>query len=331
MIIAMVIWLAVKAGGGDEFFHRPAQIHGAARAWKWLAGMTSVTGGCSTLALNNSDWSRFSKKPSSQFWPFLALPLFLTTVGLCGIVGASASEKIWGTALWNPLDIVSINLSTNSVAFATDIGTLAPKWLNIRRASFLGFLIGGWALCPWIILKSAQTFLSFMAAYSMFMAPITGILLTDFYLIKKQKYDVPALYDPKGIYYYQYGCNWRALVVLLIIIVPLLPPMAHVVNPSSISVPAGFTHLYDFNWLYGFISGSTLYYLLNRIFPYKRGLIPTAVLVESSIHGNSAIEGVATQHHADVENKASDPYGDEKLQSEVAEAFAGVTPRPGEG
>jgi NCS1 family nucleobase:cation symporter-1 len=44
MIIAMVIWLAVKAGGGDEFFHRPAQIHGAARAWQWLAGMTSVTG-----------------------------------------------------------------------------------------------------------------------------------------------------------------------------------------------------------------------------------------------------------------------------------------------
>ncbi|KAK7883528.1 hypothetical protein LTR67_011104 [Exophiala xenobiotica] len=206
--IAMVIWLAVKGRGGDEFFHRPAQIHGAARAWQWLAGMTSVTGGCSTLALNNSDWSRFSKKPSSQFWQFLVLPLFLTTVGLCGIVGASASEKIWGTSLWNPLDIVekwnrtpggraaaffsaalwllaqvSINLSTNSVAFATDIGTLAPKLLNIRRASFLGFLIGGWALCPWIILKSAQTFLSFMAAYSIFMAPITGILLTDFYLV----------------------------------------------------------------------------------------------------------------------------------------------------
>jgi NCS1 family nucleobase:cation symporter-1 len=44
MIIATVIWLAVKAGGGDDFFHRPAQIHGAARAWQWLAGMTSVTG-----------------------------------------------------------------------------------------------------------------------------------------------------------------------------------------------------------------------------------------------------------------------------------------------
>jgi NCS1 family nucleobase:cation symporter-1 len=84
-----------------------------------------------------------------------------------------------------------------------DIGTLAPKYLNIRRASFLGFLIGGWALCPWIILKSAETFLNFMSAYAVFMAPMTGILLTDYYLVKKQKYDVTALYNPRGIYYYR--------------------------------------------------------------------------------------------------------------------------------
>jgi NCS1 family nucleobase:cation symporter-1 len=104
------------------------------------------------LALNNSDWSRFSKKPSSQFWQFLALPLFLTTVGLCGIVGASASEKIWGTdivekwnhtpggraaaffsaALWLSAQ-VSINLSTNSVAFATGKGSTMIALLSVTN------------------------------------------------------------------------------------------------------------------------------------------------------------------------------------------------------
>jgi NCS1 family nucleobase:cation symporter-1 len=94
--------------------------------------------------LNNSDWSRFAKTPNTELWQFLALPLFQTAIGICGIVGASASEQIWGTALWNPLDIIamwqgssggraaaffcafgwllaqiSVNLSTNSVAFAT--------------------------------------------------------------------------------------------------------------------------------------------------------------------------------------------------------------------
>lgn len=117
--------------------------------------------------------------------------------------------------------------------------------------------------------------------------------------------------------------------MLVIIIVPLLPPMAHVVNPSSVTVPAGLTHLYDFNWLYGFVSASTLYYVLNRIFPYKRGLIENAVLVESSIHGNSTMEGITTHpSHTDGENNGLEMYGSDKLQSEVAATFAGVTPRP---
>jgi len=144
VVIGTAIYLAVKAHGGNEFFYEPARLQGSARAWQWLSGMTSVTGGCSTLALNISDWSRFSKSPRSQWWQLLLIPLFLTTMGICGIVGASASVKLYGEALWNPLDIVnqwidtpggraagffcsfmwllaqvSINLSTNSVAYST--------------------------------------------------------------------------------------------------------------------------------------------------------------------------------------------------------------------
>jgi cytosine/uracil/thiamine/allantoin permease len=61
-------------------------------------------------------------------------------------------------------------------------------------------LIGGWAMVPWIILANASTFLNFMSAYAVFMAPIAGIMLTDYWFIKKRKIDVPALYDPEGIY-----------------------------------------------------------------------------------------------------------------------------------
>lgn len=144
MIIAMTIYLAVKAGGASEFYHAPPRLHGSARAWQWLSGMTSVTGGTATLALNNSDWSRFSKSVNSQIWQFPALTIFQTAVGVCGIIGACASQKLYGQIIWNPIEIidqwqgssggraaaffcsaawllaqVSINLSTNSVAFAT--------------------------------------------------------------------------------------------------------------------------------------------------------------------------------------------------------------------
>ncbi|KAJ9133380.1 NCS1 nucleoside transporter family [Pleurostoma richardsiae] len=303
VVLGMAIWIACKAHGGNEFFYQPPRIHGAARAWQWLSAMTSVTGGCSTLALNISDWSRFSKRPESQWWQILLIPLFLTAMGICGIVGASASQKLYGEALWNPLDIVnkwdgssggraaaffcsfmwllaqiSINLSTNSVAFATDIGSLVPKWLNIRRASVLGFFLGGWALCPWIILESAETFLNFMSAYAIFMAPMTGVLLCDYYITKHRRYNVPELYNPKGIYYYKYGTNWRALVVTILTVTPLLPAIGNKVTPNKVHISAGLQHLYTFNWLYCFFLSFALYFVLNKLFPSKSTVIPEAVL-----------------------------------------------------
>lgn len=61
-------------------------------------------------------------------------------------------------------------------------------------------LVGGWAMVPWIIISNAKTFLNFMSAYAVFMAPIAGIMLVDYWFVKKRKIDVPALYDPEGIY-----------------------------------------------------------------------------------------------------------------------------------
>jgi NCS1 family nucleobase:cation symporter-1 len=61
-------------------------------------------------------------------------------------------------------------------------------------------LVGGWAMVPWIIISNAKTFLNFMSAYAVFMAPIAGIMLIDYWFVKKRKIDVPALYDPEGIY-----------------------------------------------------------------------------------------------------------------------------------
>ncbi|KAI1829225.1 hypothetical protein DTO006G1_9815 [Penicillium roqueforti] len=302
VILGMAIWISVKGGGGNDFFYQPPRLHGSARAWQWLSGMTSVTGGCSTLALNISDWSRFCKRPQSQWWQILLIPLFLTAMGICGIVGASVSQRIYGEALWNPLDIVnkwdgssggraaaffcaaawllaqvSINLSTNSVAFATDLGSLAPKWLNIRRTSILGFFLGGWAFCPWIILESAETFLNFMSAYAIFMAPMTGVLLCDYYLIHGGRYDVPALYDPKGIYHYVYGTNWRALLVTLVTVTPLLAGIGNAVTPGNVHIDEGLKHLYTFNWLYCFLLSGSLYWVANWARPSHGTRVPEMV------------------------------------------------------
>ncbi|GJC86329.1 putative permease C1683.05 [Colletotrichum liriopes] len=261
-----------------------------------------VTGGYSTLAVNISDFSRFSKESRAQYWQLPVIPFFKTIVALFGVISAAAAQQIWGVSYWTPLEIIatwqdnpggraaaffcaaiwllaqiSVNISANAVSFANDITTLAPKWFDNRRGTVLVAFFGGWALCPWIIVASGKAFMNFMSAYSIFMAPMAGILFTDYWLIKRRRYDVPALYDPQGIYRYgKYGTNWRAAAATFIVIIPLLPGLVAKVS-SSVTLSSGLNNLFSFNWLYGFFLSIFIYYTLNYFFPHKESLIPCVV------------------------------------------------------
>lgn len=105
--IAMVIWISIKAGGAGEFFNASPTVHGSTRAWLWLANLTSVTGGFSTLAVNIPDFSRYSKNSGAQLWQLPCIPFFKVIVGIFGVVSASASMKIYGETLWSPLTIIA--------------------------------------------------------------------------------------------------------------------------------------------------------------------------------------------------------------------------------
>ena len=332
MALAMVIWITVKAGGNGSFFYAPGTVHGSKRAWLWLSNLTSVTGGYSTLACNIPDFSRFSRTRGAQLWQLPFIPFFKVIVGIFGIVSASASQVVFGTTYWSPLDIIaqwqgssggraaaffcsaiwllaqiSVNISANSISFANDITTLWPKYFNIRRGVIFASLIGGWALCPWIIVASAKAFLNFMSAYAIFMAPIAAMMFTDYWLIKKRKYDVPALYDPHGIYRYQYGVNWRALVAMLVTVVPLLPALAKKVTPDNVHIDQGLQNLFSFNWLYGFFLSTFIYWVLNFFFPDKKTLIDHVVPGYNVTHG---IEGDTESQTTEPKEKEVKEYDD---------------------
>ncbi|KAF7188233.1 putative permease [Pseudocercospora fuligena] len=320
--LAMVIWISVKAGNGRDFFNQGGTLTGSARAWAWVSALTSITGGFSTLAVNISDFSRFSRSPTAHLWQLPMIPFFKCIVAVFGVVSASAASKIYGEVLWNPLDIIAqwqgssggraaaffasavwclaqicVNVTANSISFGNDITTLAPRWFNLRRGVILCAVLGGWALCPWIIIASASALLSFMSGYACFLAPIAGIMFSDYWIVKKRRYDVPALYDPKGIYSYRIGMNLRALATTVIVVGPLLPGMAHKIN-SSLDIGTGLVHLFSFNWLYGFVLSITLYVGLHFAFPDRRTTIPEVVpgtaeaLYGVSIDGDSEKQSV---------------------------------------
>ncbi|KAI1480535.1 uracil permease [Daldinia eschscholtzii] len=337
MALAMVIWITVVAGGQGDFFYAPATVSGSTRAWLWLSNLTSVTGGYSTLAVNIPDFSRFSKTRGAQLWQLPFIPLFKTLVGVFGIISASASKRVYGVVYWSPLEIIgewqaspggraaaffaasiwlvaqiSVNISANGISFANDVTSLAPRWLNIRRGVALVSLLGGWAMCPWIIISSAAAFLNFMSAYAVFMAPIAGVLVCDYWVVKGRRYDVPALYDPQGIYRYgnRWGVNWRALVPTLVVIVPLLPALAKKVAPRSVDISQGLVNLFTFNWLYGFFVALVMYYVLNYFFPDEGTLIPEVVPGVAV----PVLRAVDADADADVESGSAP---DEKMRGEA--------------
>jgi NCS1 family nucleobase:cation symporter-1 len=179
MAIAMLIWICVKAGGDNAILNQPATITGYTRAWAWLAALTSITGGFSTLAVNIPDFSRFSKDNNAQLWQAPIIPVLKIVTALFGIVATGAGRVVYGEDLWSPMDLIAkwdgsggrflgfvasalwilaqiaCNISANSVSFANDATTLCPRWINIKRGTVLCSLIGGFALVPWLMVSSA--------------------------------------------------------------------------------------------------------------------------------------------------------------------------------
>jgi NCS1 family nucleobase:cation symporter-1 len=216
-IIAPIVFLAIfgdtlrRAGGtisnssvitGDAF----PKVYGSTLAWAFFANLNSVLGNYATLGLNIADFSRYANKPSAQNVQAIVIPVIFTIVGLLGIFTAAASQTAYDSIIWNPVMIIQnwsasgthggraaaafaaigliivtlgINISANSISAANDLMSFAPKYINIRRGQLLAAVIGSWAFVPWKILASSQKFLAFLGGYTIFLGPMTSILMCE--------------------------------------------------------------------------------------------------------------------------------------------------------
>ncbi len=154
---------------------------------------------------------------------------------------------------------------------------MCPKYINIKRGCVLAAIIGGWVIVPWKILSSAETFLAFMGGYAVFLAPMAGIIASDYWIVKRQHMDVPALYDPHGRYRYNVtGINWRAMLAFLLAVCPNLPGLAYSINNNT-KITSGAKNLYTFDWLYGFLVSILVYSVTSYIWKPSNQLVPKTV------------------------------------------------------
>lgn len=109
------------------------------------------------------------------------------------------------------------------------------------------------------------------------LAPMAGIIASDYWLIKRRRIDVPALYDPYGRYRYWNGINLPGLIAFIVAVAPNLPGLAYSINPTGTYVSPGIVDFYSIDWLYGFVSSIVVYTTLHKIFPARESLIPKTI------------------------------------------------------
>jgi nucleobase:cation symporter-1, NCS1 family len=151
----------------------------------------------------------------------------------------------------------------------------APKYINIFRGT-LFISIFCVVSTPWNIIKNASGLLAFLSGYSCLMGPLAGVMVCDYYIIKKKKLNVDELYRHHGIYWYDYGFNWRAFASFFIGFLPLLPGFAKSIQPT-LNV-GGAWQIYTFAWLYGFFTALPAHYVIcTYISPPTKSLVDVAV------------------------------------------------------
>ncbi|KAL6704511.1 hypothetical protein ACN47E_008140 [Coniothyrium glycines] len=296
--IAILIWAFVSTKGDGDMWAQEPTLSGSAYSWAFLSSLTSVIGNFATLSVNQADFSRYSRvsvKWQIIYVPFL--PLVFTFIAFIGVAATSAGAVKYGELNWDPMALIAhwdnracrffaafsfalaalgVNISANSLSAANDLTALFPQYVNIRRGQLLCAVLA-WALVPWKILKSAGSFLNFMSAYAVFLGPIAAVMVMDFWIIHRAKYDTLALYQPNGIYRYAAGCNWRAIVAFVVGVAPNLPGFIQSINPS-IDVGVG-ARPYKFGWLLGFTATTLVYIVLSKyVAPPKETFIEKSVL-----------------------------------------------------
>ncbi|EJU01818.1 cytosine-purine permease [Dacryopinax primogenitus] len=290
---SMMIWAFIRAGGAGPIFLQPATLSGSKLAWAWLAGLQSVLGTYSTLSVNIPDFTRMARAPRDQYVQLIVTPISFTIIALQGIVVTSTGYILYGDYYWDPLRLMNnwdnraatffaafafavatlgTNIGANSISAANDFTALLPRWFNIRRGQVLCAIIGAWVIIPWEILAN------FMSGYTVFLGPICAIMVVDYWFIRGQKLDVPALYDPNGKYRSTAGVNWRAVAALVVSIPPNLPGLINAINPS-IPVWGGVYPRALISYLQFFLAAVT-YFIVCKIFPPLQTFVPETITGE---------------------------------------------------
>lgn len=291
IVAALLLWAYNKAGGfGDILTGASAFDEGSKRAGQFWSvfwpSLTAMAGFWGTLALNIADFTRFARSQRDQvIGQAIGLPIPMAALSFVGAAVTSATIIIYGEAIWDPvnlagrmegfavaiglaiitIDTLCVNLAANTVGPAYDFSAISPRYINFARGGYITAILGV-IMAPWKLIESTQGYIfTWLTGYGALLGPVLGVMLADYWLVRRRQIDVNDLFKANGQYTYINGWNPAAIIAFALGVLPNLPGFLHTAFPASFpNVSSIFLNIYTFAWFVGVFIAMGVYYLLMR-------------------------------------------------------------------
>ncbi|WP_368621398.1 NCS1 family nucleobase:cation symporter-1 [Paraburkholderia sp. BR13444] len=303
MCAVLVWWACSRAGGVGSMLSQSSQfVAGGKKAGLFWAtfwpSLTAMVGFWATLALNIPDFTRFAKTQKDQLvGQAIGLPIPMALLSVVSVVVTSATVVIYGKAIWDPIDLTSrmegvgvgialviltldtmcCNLAANLVGPAYDFSSLWPKGISYKAGGLITAAIAI-GMMPWKILATTQGYIfTWLVGYSALLGPVAGILIVDYFLVRRTRLDTAQLFEEDGEYAYSNGWNPAAVIALLAGVLPNLPGFLNIAFPNAFpGVPDAFKSIYTYAWFVGLAIAAVVYGALMKLGKSRRATVASA-------------------------------------------------------
>ncbi len=287
---ALLIWAVRNGGGlGNVLAESQKLEQGQTPFWTLFpAALTANVGYWATLSLNIPDFTRYAKSQRSQVMgQAFGLPTTMTLFAFMGVAVTSATIVVFGEAIWDPVTLitrigsapviifaavivliaqVTTNMAANVVSPSNDFSNINPRKISYVTGGIITAVIGI-AMMPWKLYSDAAAYIfTWLIGYSSLMGAIGGILIADYWLLRRRQLSLPDLYAERGAYSYSNGINWKAITALVVAILPVVPGFirAATTEGGQVTDPNVFDTIYTYAWFVTFVLSAVIYLLLMK-------------------------------------------------------------------
>ena len=284
--LALLFWALSAAHGLGPILEQPSKFHNSSDFFRFFfPALTGMVGFWATLSLNIPDFTRYAKSQKAQVnGQIIGLPPSMTFFAFIGVVVTSATVIVYGNPEWDIVKLagrfenkmmvsfamigiiistLATNIAANIVSPANDFSNINPRKINFRTGGYITGIIGV-LIFPWKLIADPNGYIfTWLIAYSSLLGPVGGIMIMDYFFIRKKALLAADLYKLNGIYKYKNGFNPSAIIALFCGILPNLPGFLLQIKVISTTVfPEWISHLYNYAWFVGFFVSSVVYLLL---------------------------------------------------------------------